>query len=124
MSGDVDVDVESRGRFAMEELAYTRDSFGMLGRRALLMVRFQACAAMLVGVLGVMGCSSGRSWDSEVEKGSEPRNECVGVGDEEKEVWSVFLVFVTNEVRVANRLDFRGGWVVVLEGSMEDDVLV
>ena len=31
---------------------------------------------------------------------------------------------VTKEVRFANREDFRGGWEVVLEGTLVEDVLV
>lgn len=50
LSGDDEGDSE-----IMEELAYARDSFGMLGRRALFSVRFQARVAMLVGVFGVVG---------------------------------------------------------------------
>lgn len=121
LSGDEDV--ETGDRFVIEELAYARESFGMLGRRALFSVRFQACAAMLVGVLGVIGCSSFCGWIWE-EKGSEVRNECVGVGEPEKEVCRLFLVVVTKEARFANRLDFRGGWVVVFVETLMEDVLV
>lgn len=111
----------------MEELAYARDSFGILGLRALFSVRFHACAAMLVGVLGVVGWSSFWVWDWEDMNGSELRNECVGVAaDAEKDVCSVFLVVVTKDVRFASRLDFRGECVglLVFEGMLVEDVML
>ena len=84
----------------------------MLGFRAFdrvrLKPRFQAAAAMLVGVLGVTGSSSrsASSLASCAAKGSEFKNEwfcCVNC-------WSEDFVLVTRLVRLdANLLDLRGG---------------
>lgn len=117
-------EVESRDRFAIELLLYANESFGILGLRALFSVRFQAWAAMLVGVFGVVGSVL----TDVAEYGSDARNECVGVADAEKDVCRVFLVLVTRDVRLASRLDFRGGWLElgldVFEDVLVEDALV
>ncbi len=97
---------------------YARDSFGILGLRALLSVFenpfFQAAAAMFVGVLDSIGVSSsslflkygcGLNWVEAVEE--------VAKGSEFKKEWEadcrLFFVFVTREVRFdARREDLRG----------------
>lgn len=87
-------------------------------------MRFQAWAAMLVGVFGVVGVSVG-SEAAEAEKGSDVRKECVGV-PADCDVWMLFLTLVTRVVRVARREDRRGGWEtdsLVLEDVLEDEVV-